>query len=151
MTENMDLAIKPGGIIFLWTVSALLVLLLVVGIFSNRVRQYFYAHPKVEFWVGGTYFVCPFLCWSNTWIGGGLLLSPWYFLSFSNFFYGKISGKTNLVRDCFGLCDDVAKMRIRNLNKLRTVSTLLNDKIPGVLLRISGIIFILRQIRARIC
>ncbi|EGF51186.1 hypothetical protein SAMN05444376_2343 [Bacteroides clarus YIT 12056] len=61
MTGNMDLAIKPGGIIFLWTVSALLVLLLVVGIFSNRVRQYFYAHPKVEFWVGGTYFVCPFL------------------------------------------------------------------------------------------
>lgn len=81
-----------------------------------------------------------FFCWSNTWIGGGLLLSPWYFLSFSNFFYGKISGKTNLVRDCFGLCDDVAKMRIRNLNKLRTVSTLLNDKIPGVLLRISGFI-----------
>ena len=49
MTGNMDLAIKPGGIIFLWIVSALLVLLLVVGIFSNRVRQYFYAHPKVEF------------------------------------------------------------------------------------------------------
>ena len=61
MMGNMDLAIKPGGIIFLWIVSALLVLLLVVGIFSNRVRQYFYAHPKVEFWVGGTYFVCPFL------------------------------------------------------------------------------------------
>ncbi|WP_308757368.1 hypothetical protein [uncultured Bacteroides sp.] len=60
MTGNMDLVIGPGGIVFLWTVSALLVLLLVVGIFNKRVRQYFYEHPKVELWVGGAYCACPF-------------------------------------------------------------------------------------------